>query len=218
MPIKSVFLLVILFSLSAMPASEALTQGTMPEHKAFQSPEPSGETRLFNEVKADFLSLDAETARDLQIIMAYVRLRKKNSRPIVNYIVAKNIIYRTDMEHRFKTSFSRKNFMSLVMGIVEIESGFNPFARSDKDARGLMQVHQPTWGRYFTVEKTAYSASRNLEVGTSILFYYFTLENGDLRRALYRYYGAKDNSYVRKVLIKAVAFKKFYERELPNHA
>lgn len=202
-------ILIFIVILWAMPA---VIIGTISE-TAGATPTSAGETRLLKYAKADFLSLDAETARDIQIIMAYVRQKNKNSRSLVNYVVAKNIIYRIDLEHRFKTSFTRSSLLSLIIGIIEIESGFNPFARSNKDARGLMQVHQPTWGRYFTAETTAYSASRNLEIGTAILYYYFTLERGDLKRALYRYYGAKDNAYVTKVLAKAVAFKRFYEKE-----
>jgi len=54
-----------------------------------------------------------------------------------------------------------------VAAIIQTESEFNPNAVSKKDARGLMQIHRPTWkmDNYFDSEK-------NIQIGAKILLMY----------------------------------------------
>ncbi|HSR12475.1 MAG TPA: lytic transglycosylase domain-containing protein [Thermodesulfobacteriota bacterium] len=54
-----------------------------------------------------------------------------------------------------------------VAGIIMTESEFNPHAVSAKDARGLMQIHKPTWkmNDYFDIEE-------NIRKGAEILAMY----------------------------------------------
>jgi soluble lytic murein transglycosylase-like protein len=78
-----------------------------------------------------------------------------------------------------------------------------------------MQVHIPTWGRYITVEES-HEVRRNIQKGTSILYKYFRQTNENLIRALYRYYGAPDPSYAKRVLRAAVNFKRFYKKNIDH--
>jgi hypothetical protein len=109
--------------------------------------------------------------------------------------------------YRFTSEEHRLNFLSVLMGIVRVESGFDPSAISNKNARGLMQVHWPTWKRYFSSPEEAHDLRRNLTVGTGILRLYMRRSNNDLRQALYRYLGVRDDRYADKVIDSAAAFK-----------
>ena len=81
-----------------------------------------------------------------------------------------------------------------VAAVALTESQFNPKAVSPKNARGLMQIHAPTWPMddYFNTEE-------NIKKGMQILFMY---RNSHPKSYLKRYYGdtGKDGTrYVQKV-------------------
>lgn len=81
---------------------------------------------------------------------------------------------------------------SLVLGLVQVESGFRKYAISSADARGLMQV-MPFWVRTIgdgDVRKLFHLQS-NLRYGCTILRHYLDRENGDLFLALGRYNGSR---------------------------
>lgn len=81
---------------------------------------------------------------------------------------------------------------SLVLGLVQVESGFRKYAISSADARGLMQV-MPFWVRSIgdgDVRKLFHLQS-NLRYGCTILRHYLDRENGDLFLALGRYNGSR---------------------------
>jgi soluble lytic murein transglycosylase-like protein len=78
----------------------------------------------------------------------------------------------------------------LVLGLIEVESGFRKYAVSDAGARGYMQV-MPFWVRDIgTSGQNLFHLSTNLRYGCTILRYYLDVENGDLYRALGRYNGS----------------------------
>ncbi len=78
----------------------------------------------------------------------------------------------------------------LVLGLIEVESGFRRYATSGAGARGLMQV-MPFWVEVFRRPRDNLFARRlNLRYGCVILRYYLDLENGDYFRALGRYNGS----------------------------
>ncbi len=54
-----------------------------------------------------------------------------------------------------------------IAGIILTESEFNPRAVSHKDARGLMQIHQPTWKM-----KDYFDSEENIKKGAEILAMY----------------------------------------------
>ncbi|MFJ5382627.1 lytic transglycosylase domain-containing protein [Cupriavidus sp. CER94] len=81
---------------------------------------------------------------------------------------------------------------SLVLGLVQVESGFRKYAISSADARGLMQV-MPFWVRSIGDGDTRklFHLQSNLRYGCTILRHYLDRENGDLFLALGRYNGSR---------------------------
>jgi soluble lytic murein transglycosylase-like protein len=78
----------------------------------------------------------------------------------------------------------------LVLGLMQVESGFRKYALSSAGARGYMQV-MPFWTRTIGEPHHNLFALRiNLRYGCVILRHYLTVENGDYFRALGRYNGS----------------------------
>ncbi|KMN37996.1 MULTISPECIES: lytic transglycosylase domain-containing protein [Chromobacterium] len=78
----------------------------------------------------------------------------------------------------------------LVLGLVQVESGFNKYAISGVGARGLMQV-MPFWVRSIgNPQHNLFDLTTNLRYGCTILRYYLDIERGNLFRALGRYNGS----------------------------
>jgi soluble lytic murein transglycosylase-like protein len=78
----------------------------------------------------------------------------------------------------------------LVLGIIEVESGFRKYAVSAAGARGYMQV-MPFWIAMIGQPKhNLFHLRLNLAYGCAILRHYLDLENGDYFRALGRYNGS----------------------------
>ena len=77
----------------------------------------------------------------------------------------------------------------LVLGLIEVESGFRKYAVSRAGARGYMQV-MPFWvtllGR---PSHNLFHLRTNLAYGCAILRHYLDMERGDYFRALGRYNG-----------------------------
>jgi hypothetical protein len=77
----------------------------------------------------------------------------------------------------------------LVLGLIEVESGFRKYAVSRAGARGYMQV-MPFWvtllGR---PNHNLFHLRTNLAYGCAILRHYLDMERGDYFRALGRYNG-----------------------------
>lgn len=81
---------------------------------------------------------------------------------------------------------------ALVLGLIEVESGFRKFAVSSVGARGYMQV-MPFWTRLIG-DGDAGKLSQmqvNLRFGCVILRHYLNVEQGDLFLALGRYNGSR---------------------------
>jgi soluble lytic murein transglycosylase-like protein len=78
----------------------------------------------------------------------------------------------------------------LVLGLIEVESGFRKYAVSLAGARGYMQV-MPFWVKLIgSPRDNLFHLRTNLRYGCVILRHYLTLENGDYFRALGRYNGS----------------------------
>lgn len=82
--------------------------------------------------------------------------------------------------------------VSLVLGLIQVESNFRKFAISAVGARGLMQV-MPFWARVIGDgdASTLFHQQTNLRFGCVILRYYLQRENGNLFSALGRYNGSR---------------------------
>ncbi len=78
----------------------------------------------------------------------------------------------------------------LVLGLVQVESGFRKYAVSSAGARGYMQV-MPFWVKLIgNSETNLFHMRTNLRFGCTILRHYLDIEKGDLYRALGRYNGS----------------------------
>jgi soluble lytic murein transglycosylase-like protein len=78
----------------------------------------------------------------------------------------------------------------MVLGLIQVESGFRKYAVSSAGARGYMQV-MPFWIRAIGERQHNLFALRtNLRYGCVILRHYLNIENGDYFRALGRYNGS----------------------------
>ena len=85
--------------------------------------------------------------------------------------------------------------VSLVLGLIQVESGFRKFAVSSVGARGYMQV-MPFWTRVIGDGDTGklFHMQTNLRFGCVILRHYMDRERGDLFMALGRYNGSRGRS------------------------
>ena len=78
----------------------------------------------------------------------------------------------------------------LVLGLIQVESGFKKYAVSSSGARGFMQV-MPFWVRAIGAsDQNLFYLRINLRYGCTILRHYLNMEKGDLYRALGRYNGS----------------------------
>jgi soluble lytic murein transglycosylase-like protein len=81
---------------------------------------------------------------------------------------------------------------ALVLGLIQVESGFRKYAISSAGARGYMQV-MPFWARLIGDGEPArlFHMQTNLRFGCVILRHYLDQERGDLFLALGRYNGSR---------------------------
>ncbi len=80
----------------------------------------------------------------------------------------------------------------LILGLIQVESGFRKYAVSHAGARGYMQV-MPFWARLIGGGDPArlFHMQANLRFGCVILRHYLEVERGDLFMALGRYNGSR---------------------------
>lgn len=91
---------------------------------------------------------------------------------------------------------------SLVLALIQVESGFRKYAVSSAGARGYMQV-MPFWTKLVGDgdNRKLFQLQANLRYGCSILRMYLDIENGNLYYALGRYNGSRGKpQYPRAVL------------------
>lgn len=102
-----------------------------------------------------------------------------------------NESYRTDFLNTVHYEATRAGLdPQLVLGLIEVESGFKKYAISSAGARGYMQV-MPFWVREIgATEHNLFHLRINLRYGCTILRHYLDMEKGDLFRALGRYNGS----------------------------
>jgi len=98
---------------------------------------------------------------------------------------------------------------ALVLGLIQVESGFRKFAISSAGARGYMQV-MPFWTHVLSDGDTSqlFHAQANVRFGCVILRHYLNLERGDWVLALGRYNGSRGQSaYPTAVLSASKAWR-----------
>jgi soluble lytic murein transglycosylase-like protein len=81
---------------------------------------------------------------------------------------------------------------SLVLGLIQVESGFRKYAISSAGARGYMQV-MPFWARLIGDGDVSrlFHMQTNLRFGCVILRHYLAIEKGDLFLGLGRFNGSR---------------------------
>ena len=81
---------------------------------------------------------------------------------------------------------------ALVLGLIQVESGFRKYAISSAGARGYMQV-MPFWARLIGDgdPRRLFHLQTNLRFGCTILRHYLATERGNLFLALGRYNGSR---------------------------
>lgn len=102
---------------------------------------------------------------------------------------------------------------NLVHAIVQVESEYNPQARSPKGAMGLMQLI-PATARRFGVENPL-SPEQNIEGGVTYLRYLLDLFGGDLSLSLAAY-NAGENSVLRQGGIPAFTETREYVQKVSS--
>ena len=104
-------------------------------------------------------------------------------------------VYRKSYQYGFKPD--------LVLGVVEVESDYNPEAVSYRGAYGLMQVNLSVWRSPLNIdENRIFDIEYNLDLGLQILKHYYDETEGNLKRALHLYnngYLYNNTSYTAKV-------------------
>jgi len=91
----------------------------------------------------------------------------------------------------------------LIIHIMHRESRFNPLARSNKGAVGLMQInlkaHKDDLKKMGITAEEAYHIGNNIQLGCKIFREYFD-ETQDVEKTLTKYVGGNHDSYVKDIL------------------
>jgi len=152
--------------------------------------------------------------RDIQM---YIDTTHPKVSSVVGKAIAHNVV---DLSRKHKIS------PELVVGIIKVESAFNPMAVGPKTkyghARGLMQV-MPEWAKKLKVEglKGQYDFHEidiAIESGIQVFKIHLEEGKGDISTGLY-YYVNKDRAYVGKVYAamgKFVAFRSTIDEDSQN--
>jgi len=123
-------------------------------------------------------------------ICSYIKIRYTRIPKEVATSIADNVII-----------FSDKYQMSpqLLIGMIEIESQFNPMAISKKDARGLMQV-MPEWVPKLKINNVndLHDVDIGIETGIKVFNIHLKEAKGNISKGLYLYVG-KNLKYVDNV-------------------
>lgn len=104
----------------------------------------------------------------------------------------------------------------LVLGLIQVESGFKKYAVSSAGARGYMQV-MPFWTKSIGLpEHNLFHLRLNLRYGCTILRHYLDIEHGDLYRALGRYNGSLGQSQYPQSVLNARHKNWNFSKNTPN--
>ncbi len=97
----------------------------------------------------------------------------------------------------------------LMLGLIQVESGFRKYAVSPVGARGYTQV-MPFWVRAIgSPDHNLFQLRTNLRYGALILRHYIDIERGDLYRALGRYNGSLGQPEYPTLVVNA--WKRFWD-------
>jgi len=139
---------------------------------------------------------------------------------IQNYVQNKGIEKEISQEIAktiFEIEYDYEIQASLIMAIIETESGWNSLAVSNIGAKGLMQVYLRVWLKYLLTkgflehENDIFDEVINIQIGTHILQLNLEEHNNNIRRALYGYYGASQTWYYNRVMQNQTRIERMLE-------
>lgn len=139
-------------------------------------------------------------------IISYIRSNyKRIPSPTVD-LIAKNTV-------KFAQEFGLP--VSIIIGMIEVESSFNPSQVSSAKARGLMQVRWSVWKELLTDDNMTnefdlHEIDKGIMAGIIVLRHYISKNDGNMSKALYDYVG-KNKDYPTKVYNSMGRFM-LYER------
>jgi len=119
------------------------------------------------------------------------------------YTKVPRVVAKTIAENVVEQAKKENVSAELVVGIIEVESVFNPMAIGPKtkygNARGLMQV-MPEWAKKFNLENVhdLHYINTNITCGIKVFKIHLEEGKGKISEGLY-FYVNKDRSYVDKV-------------------
>ena len=91
----------------------------------------------------------------------------------------------------------------LVLGVIKVESNFQPTAVSYAGAYGLMQINLSVWKNELNIDQSRiFEVDYNIDLGLKILKHYYVESRGNMKRALHLYnngYLYNNTKYVGKV-------------------
>jgi hypothetical protein len=107
---------------------------------------------------------------------------------------------------------------SLILGVMEAESGFKPFAVSNKNAQGLMQLNMQanaTILKHIVTKDEIFDPAKNIEAGCFLLRKFLD-ERKTLDAALNAYLGADIREYKDAILksMARITLMETYERSI----
>ncbi len=98
--------------------------------------------------------------------------------PVFSRIV--ETVFRKSREFRFNPY--------LVMALIQVESGFDPYAVSKSGSYGLMQVNYSIWKNEMNIDlQKIYKVEYNIDLGLKILSRYYRETEGNMVTALFLY-------------------------------
>jgi soluble lytic murein transglycosylase-like protein len=104
----------------------------------------------------------------------------------------------------------------LMLGLIQVESGFRKYAVSPVGARGYTQV-MPFWVKVIgNRDHNLFQLRTNLRYGALILRHYIDIERGDLYRALGRYNGSLGRPEYPNLVVGA--WKRHWDYTVPTRS
>lgn len=136
--------------------------------------------------ESGYMTVEREALRSLPIARRREAKRAKHKRHTFKFKPVKHdgpipyskLIERIAQEHGVSPA--------LAAAVIKVESGFHPRARSNKGARGLMQV-LPATARKVGVNRNIYEPEHNIRAGVKYLKLMLDRYDGDQRLALAAY-------------------------------
>jgi len=141
------------------------------------------------------------------IIAGYIKKKNFNLPKVVRDTIAKEVVSECE---------NHKLPISLIIGIMKVESNFDPSAVSSVKARGIMQVFDKEINGKRVDTKRVHDIGYNIECGILILKNKLRHSKGSLDKALYLYVG-RDDAYAGKVfraMGEYIFYKSMSERNI----